>query len=182
MPCIEPTTHAPARARLGGALCALLLAGGCAQRPAPVPVTPAAATPAMPRHEAPGAARPAAAPTTPPVAAKALPKARSWDDYRQRFAQRVVEANPARSYLGPVPEPLLAIPVLEVDLFADGSIRHIDVLRHPTQARDTVALAIEAVRRAAPFGEVAHLPKPWRITETFLFDDERRFKPRTLDR
>jgi hypothetical protein len=37
------------------------------------------------------------------------------------------------------------------------------------------------VQRAAPFGSVAHLPRPWRYTETFLFDNQRRFKPRTLD-
>jgi outer membrane biosynthesis protein TonB len=76
---------------------------------------------------------------------------------------------------------LLAIPVLEVELNADGSVRRIDVLRHPKQALDTTQLAIDAVRRAAPFGSVARLPRPWKFTETFLFDDARRFKPRTLD-
>ena len=30
-------------------------------------------------------------------------------------------------------------------------------------------------------GPVAHLPKPWKFAEVFLFNDERRFKPRTLD-
>jgi protein TonB len=44
-----------------------------------------------------------------------------------------------------------------------------------------VQLAINAVRRAAPFPSVGHLPKPWRFTEVFLFDERRRFKPRTLD-
>ncbi|MEI2676605.1 MAG: hypothetical protein V9G29_01315 [Burkholderiaceae bacterium] len=68
-----------------------------------------------------------------------------------------------------------------VDLNADGSIRHIDVLRYPRQAKDTTQIAIDAVRRAAPFGDVSHLPRPWRFTETFLFNDDRRFKPRTLD-
>ncbi len=81
----------------------------------------------------------------------------------------------------PVPETLLAIPVLEIELNADGSIRAIDVLRHPRQARDTTQLAIDAVRRAAPFGSVARLPRPWKFAETFLFDDDRRFKPRTLE-
>jgi hypothetical protein len=37
------------------------------------------------------------------------------------------------------------------------------------------------VRRAGPFGSVAHLPKPWRFPETFLFRDDRRFKPRSLE-
>jgi hypothetical protein len=40
---------------------------------------------------------------------------------------------------------------------------------------------MDAVRRAAPFGDVSRLPRPWRFAEVFLFDDERRFKPRTLD-
>ena len=57
----------------------------------------------------------------------------------------------------------------------------IDVLRQPRQARDTTQLAIDAVRRAAPFGSVARLPRPWKFSETFLFNDDRRFKPRTLD-
>ena len=38
-----------------------------------------------------------------------------------------------------------------------------------------------AVHRAAPFGDVSRLPRPWKFVETFLFDDDRRFKPRTLD-
>jgi len=28
---------------------------------------------------------------------------------------------------------------------------------------------------------VSHLPRPWKFIETFLFDDDRKFKPRTLD-
>ena len=42
-------------------------------------------------------------------------------------------------------------------------------------------MAVAAVRRAAPFGDVSRLPKPWKFVEVFLFDDDRRFKPRTLD-
>jgi hypothetical protein len=80
-----------------------------------------------------------------------------------------------------VPDVLLAIPVLEVELNADGSIRRIDVLRKPGQAPDTLQLAIDAMRRAAPFGDVSRLPRPWKFSETFLFNDDRKFKPRTLD-
>lgn len=96
-------------------------------------------------------------------------------------AQRMVDANRSGTYVGKVPEPLLAIPVLDIELNADGSVRRIVVKRTPTQARDTIELAIQAVHRAAPFGEVSHLPKPWTFSEVFLFDDDRRFKPRTLD-
>jgi hypothetical protein len=44
-----------------------------------------------------------------------------------------------------------------------------------------VQLAIDAVRRAAPFGDVSRIGKPWKFIETFLFRDDRKFKPRTLD-
>jgi hypothetical protein len=106
---------------------------------------------------------------------------RNWTDVREQAAKRIVDANPHATYTGVVPEALLAIPVLEVELNGDGSVRRILVLRHPRQATDTVQLAADAVRRAAPFGDVSRLPKPWRFTETFLFDDDRRFKPRSLD-
>jgi hypothetical protein len=122
-----------------------------------------------------GARLPAVAPLQP------LPRARNWDEFRLLAARRMVALNPDQVYHGPVPEPLLAIPVLEVELNADGSVRHIAVTRQPSQARDTVALAMAAIKRAAPFSAVAHLPRPWKFTEVFLFDDERRFKPRSLD-
>jgi len=102
-------------------------------------------------------------------------------ELRLQAAHRLVAADPERSYTGPAPDPLLAIPVLEVELNADGSVRKIVVLRQPREARDTTQLAIDAVRKAAPYGDVSRLPKPWRFSETFLFDDERRFKPRTLE-
>jgi hypothetical protein len=69
-----------------------------------------------------------------------------------------------------------------MELNADGSIRKIEVLREPRQAKETLKIAVDAVRRAAPFGDVSRLPRPWKFAETFLFDDSRKFKPRTLDR
>lgn len=106
--------------------------------------------------------------------------ARNWDEFKLLAARRLVQANPA-TYIGKPPEPLLAIPVLEVELNRDGTVRRIDVLRRPGQAPDTVQLAIDAVHRAAPFSDVSRLPRPWKFSEVFLFDDNRRFKPRTLD-
>jgi hypothetical protein len=106
---------------------------------------------------------------------------RNWTELRAQAARRLVAANPEMTYTGAVPDILLAIPVLEVELNGDGSVRRIDVLRHPRQATDTVKLATDAVHRAAPFGDVSRLPKPWRFTETFLFNEDRKFKPRTLD-
>lgn len=159
-------------------------------RPAPTATAPPAGIPLpgaqAPASPAPGSTAPAGAPVvaTPSVAPAALPPAgrvRTWEEYRLQAARRLVAAHPGGTYMGPVPEPLLAIPVLEVELHADGRVREIRVLRQPGQARDTVQLAIAAVHRAAPFGPVEHLPRPWRFTEAFLFDDARRFKPRILD-
>jgi hypothetical protein len=104
-----------------------------------------------------------------------------WAAYRLQAALRMVAAHPDTSYMGEPPEPLLGIPVLEVQLNADGSVRHIKVLREPVEAKECTQLAIDVVLRAAPYGDVTRLPKPWRFVETFLFDDEHRFKPRTLD-
>jgi hypothetical protein len=165
---------------------ALLLLGGCApMRPTserapstvvPVP-TPQGPVQPTPMHPTPGdaAASKARRELPSPVAA------RTWDDFRKQAALRLVAATPDGSYIGEVVEPLLAIPVLEVELNGDGSVHSVTVLRHPRQARDTEQLAIDAVRRAAPFGDMRHLKKPWKFVEVFLFDDERRFKPRTLD-
>ena len=140
----------------------------------------------------PATAPPAAATAPPTVAAAsqgaarralAAPRAgRSWIEVRQQAAERLVAANPDTTYLGRVPDQLLAIPVLEVELNGDGSVRRIEILREPREAKDTLKIAIEAIRRAAPFGDVSRLPRPWKFTETFLFDDARKFKPRTLDR
>jgi len=167
-------------------LAGLLLCAGCSQTQPPPP-----APPPLPAAEAPPAAVAAPATATarpPPLQAQPRPTvpppwrhARDWDDFRQQAARRLLALNPEAVYHGPVPEPLLAIPVLEIELNADGSVRRIQVLRRPGQAVDTVQLAMAAVQRAAPFGPVAHLPRPWRFTETFLFDAQRRFKPRTLD-
>ncbi len=103
------------------------------------------------------------------------------DQLRVLFAQRLVAAHPDTSYMTPAPDRLLAIPVLEVELNANGSVRRIVVLRKPTTGSAATALAIAAVRRAAPYGDVSRLPRPWKVVETFLFDDQMRFKPRTLD-
>jgi hypothetical protein len=143
--------------------------GGDVRRAAP----PQAAAPAIV----------AAAPAGETKRALPAPKAgRNWAEVRQQAAERLVAANPDITYLGRVPDQLLGIPVLEVELHGDGSIRRIEILREPREAKDTIKIAVDAVRRAAPFGDVSRLPKPWKFTETFLFDDSRKFKPRTLDR
>jgi hypothetical protein len=147
-----------------------------APAPTPPPVVVAPAHPQAPPDASP--ARPAAPrylrlppPQTPRNAA----------ELKVLAAMRLVAAHPDTSYMGRPPEPLLAIPVLEVELHADGSVRAIKVLREPREAKDTIRLATDAVHRAAPYGDVSRLPRPWKFVEVFLFDDERRFKPATLD-
>ena len=142
------------------------------------PAAPAA-TPQVVRPATPAATT---ATTSSTSAALPAPSAmRNWNEVRAQAARRMVAANPNATYTGEVPEPLLAIPVLEVELHADGSMRRIEVMRKPSQALDTIKLATDAEYRAAPYGDVSRLPKPWRFTETFLFSDDRKFKPRTLD-
>lgn len=156
------------RALRRGALPALfgaVLLASCAAPPPPAPAP---------------VQRPSAAPA-PAAPVAAGPRARNWDDYSVQMARRIVAANPDNSFNGVVPQPLLAIPVIEIELNGDGSIRNLSVLRQPSQARDTTQLALDAVRRAAPFGDVSHLPRPWKLSEAFLFRDDRKFKPRALD-
>ncbi len=163
-----------------GCVLAWMAAGmvvGCGSSPSSlsetVPLVKPAAKPATPA--APAAVKPIGT-KLPPAAAS-----RTWVDFKRQAAQRMVAANPDGSYMG-APQPmLLAIPVLEIELNADGSVKHIDVMRRPSQAPETIQLAIDAVRRAAPYGDVSRLPKPWKFAEVFLFNDDKRFKPRTLD-
>jgi hypothetical protein len=150
------------------------------QPPAPLPPTPQA--PAAASHQVPSPSIPQApAPSARPLPPTSRAEYRNWDEFRLHAGRRLVQANPNGTFTGAVPQPLLAIPVLELELNADGSVRRIVVQRQPSQARDTVQLAIDAVQRAAPFGDVSHLPRPWKFSEVFLFRDDRRFKPRTLD-
>ena len=166
----------------------LLFLAACSSPRAPAPSPPAAPSPSAPQapqatsQQSPSPS-PASAPVVAPRALPPTPRAeyRNWDEFRLHAGRRLVQANPNGTFTGAVPEPLLAIPVLEVELNADGSVRRIVVQRQPGQARDTVQLAIDAVQRAAPFGDISHLPRPWRFSEVFLFRDDRRFKPRVLD-
>ncbi|MFN9193334.1 MAG: hypothetical protein ACK5V2_06490 [Pseudomonadota bacterium] len=108
---------------------------------------------------------------------------RAWQEFQRSAGRRLVAAHPHGTYTGRVPDVLFGIPVLETELNADGSVRSIRVLREPSNpaARDTVQLAMAAVRRAAPYGDMTHLARPWKWVEAVLFDEQRRFKPRALD-
>ena len=189
--------------RLTTVLAALLMAG-CASKQAPAPFpAPAPAAPAAPSAAASPAARPAtpAAPTPAPMpgtaAAAPVPAAppgmrivklppptpsRNMAEVRLQAARRLVAAHPDGTYMSTPRQPLLGIPVLKVTLNVDGSVNNILVLREPQEAKETIQRAIDAVRRAAPYGDLSRVPRPWEFVETFLFENNGRFKPMTLDR
>ncbi|KQW43817.1 hypothetical protein ASD88_14930 [Pelomonas sp. Root662] len=156
---------------------------GCGAAPrAPAPAPTPALTPAPVVAPAPAAPAPAPGVALPKPPGMPPPKpVRTHDELRRQAAQRLVMANPERSYMTPAPSHLLTVIVLEVEVKADGSVRKIDVVRPPRFGPETLQMAIDAVHRAAPYGDVRRMPAPWRFTETFLFDEHRRFKPRSLD-
>ena len=103
-----------------------------------------------------------------------------WDAYKRRAALKIIASSTGESFSGPVPEPLRAIPVLQVQLNRDGTVRDILVLRTPAVSPETIGMAQNAILRAAPFGPVGLLPPPWQFTETFLYDQDLRFALRSL--
>jgi hypothetical protein len=175
VPCTErdKAPRAPGRLRRMAAWLGLCALSACQ---APAPQT--ARAPSPPPAPAPA---PRVAQTPAPAPAPYMRPARTVDEYQRQIAARLIAANPKITYLTRAPDILLAIPVLELEVNADGSVRHIGVIRTPTQATDTIQIAIDAIRRAAPFGDATQVPKPWKFTEVFLFNDDRHFKPRVLD-
>ncbi|MES2422969.1 MAG: hypothetical protein V4562_00955 [Pseudomonadota bacterium] len=131
---------------------------------------------------------PPPAPATPPTTAEpvltlpdpALRPARTWDEYKVRAAKRVVQNNEAQMFTGKLPDRLRSIPVLQVQLNRDGSVRNIVVLRTPRFSPETIKMATAAVRKAAPFEPVGNLPQPWQFNETFLYNDQLKFQLRSL--
>jgi hypothetical protein len=105
---------------------------------------------------------------------------RTWGEYKLRAAQRIHDTSGGETFSGPLPDPLQSIPVLQVQLNRDGSVRNIVVLRTPGQSPETAQMAMRAVRRAAPFEPVGHLPRPWQFNETFLYNASMKFQLRTL--
>ena len=188
MPCTDdnPCNSGPAWARWAARVGLSLLLAGCGSPLQKPPQPGGQAELARPGPQQPQPPQPGRGDNAPPATkpAHALPPPEpvsSHEALRRQAALRLVAANPERSYMGEVPAVLLAIPVLEIELYKDGRVKQIHILRKPGQALDTIELAIAAVHRAAPFGDVSQLPRPWKFNEVFLFNDERRFKPRTLD-
>ncbi len=164
----DVSPRSPGRLRAIAAWLGLCAISAC-QAPAPPPVARAPA----PSPRATPVLVPAPAPYTRPT--------HSVDEYKHQMGLRLIAANPAITYTKRAPDVLMGIPILEVEVNADGSVRHITVIRTPQEARDTVQIAIDATRRAAPFGDVSQVPKPWKFLQVFLFDYDGHFKPKVLD-
>jgi len=177
VPCTERDNASPAPGRLRRAaawlgLCALSACQTVSLEPtpAPKPATKPAPAPA-PRVV------PAPAPPTAPY----MRPARTVDEYKRQMGVRLIAANPGITYTKRAPDILMGIPILEVEVNADGTIRHINVIRTPAEAPETVPVAIEALKRAAPFGDASQVPRPWKFLQVFLFDYDGHFKPKVLD-
>lgn len=176
MPCVEDVKKALMAVGLVAGIGAVAWLTGCATNKPDAPSGTASSNPAAPAKPSPEADKPRST-----VGLSAPTRSRNWKEVRLQAARRLVTANPDITYMGKPPDLLRAIPVLTIELSGDGSIRRIEVMRYPSQDRETVDIAIKALRRAAPYGDVSHLPKPWRFNETFLFNNQHKFKPMTLD-
>jgi protein TonB len=151
-----------------GFVAALLLAG-CSAPSAP-PAAPAAAPLPRPAAPAPPAGKPE--------------RAQTEADWRRALAQHILTVNKDRVFEGRPPHPLKAVVVLDLEVGADGRIRHASVMRAPKHARELGPVAVRTVHAASP------LPAPprallgrgtsVRFTETWLFRDDDRFQIRTL--
>ncbi len=119
----------------------------------------------------------------PRVALQPAPTARTVADFQRMAARRMVDGSPRNSFLGKPPPMMWAVVIVETELNGDGSVRKVSVTRPPANpaAAATAQIAVEAVRRAAPYGDVSRLGNPMRWSEVFLFNEKNQFKPRTLD-
>lgn len=151
--------------RLGALVFAMgLAASASAQNQAPAKAPPAKGKPA------------AAAPAAP-----AVPK--NIDEFKKIAARKMLAANPDVTYSGKPQAMNFGIPILEIELNDDATVKNISVVRPPANeaAASTVDIAMEAIRKAAPYGDISKLPKPVKWTEVFLFNDQKKFKPRSLE-
>ena len=158
-------------------LATLLTLAGCAQRRSAPP--PEAAP-------APAPAAPAPAPASAPAAATPVPAvtsgARSVDEYKRDFANRVYQTSVAQVFSGTPPHLLRSIIVMSVALDSSGNVSDARVLRDNGD-QETVRAALDSVRRGAPY------PRPasrlvnrgrFEFIETWLFRDDGRFQLRSL--
>jgi protein TonB len=158
------------------ALCALVLAactpGQPPQRggPVAVPDTSGAAPSAAPA----AGATPSAAPP-----AKALSP---LDEYKQRAATRIVQANTPHVFDGEPPHLLKSVIVVVVNIDARGNVTASRIMRG-NGYRDLEQLALASVKRAAPFDAPPRSimrGSSFEMTETWLFRNDNKFQIRSI--
>jgi hypothetical protein len=133
------------------------------------------------QSEAPAPAKATAGPVVRRVKLPPAAPASNLAALRKQVAQRIVDTHPDETYTTKAPFNVLAAVSLLIELRPDGSVGSVQLLRRPSQAPETVDLAIDALRRAAPFGGVRGGRSSLTLTETFLFTHDGRFKPRSLE-
>jgi protein TonB len=157
--------------RLALPLLALALAACAPSTDKPAPTASEATAPAAPQ---------------PPVAAAApapAPRPLSpMDEYKQRVAARIVQANAPHVYQGEPPHLLKSVTVVVVTIDAKGNVTGSRILRG-NGYRNLEQAALASVKRAAPFdapprslmrGNVVE------ITETWLFRHDDKFQIRSI--
>jgi protein TonB len=127
------------------------------------------------------AGAPRTAPLSSSVPAPLVPPL-TLDGYKKAFAQQVARGSP-EVFTEPLPEMLKSVVVLEVTIGSDGRLLRVAV-RRSNGYKALENLAMESVRRAAPFA-----PPAWTVRrsdgtvnflETFLFRDDGRYQIRSL--
>jgi protein TonB len=126
-------------------------------------------------------------PATPPVAA-ASPSTRParpaspLDEYKQRAAARIVQANSAHVYDGEPPHLLKSVVVVVVNIDAKGNVAASRIMRGNGH-RDLEQLALASVKRAAPFDAPPRTlmrGSTLEVTETWLFRNDNKFQIRSI--
>ncbi len=104
------------------------------------------------------------------------------DGYKKEFARQVASASPD-VFDEPLPEMLKSVVVLDVTIGQDGRLVRVAV-RRSNGYKALEALAMDSVRRAAPFPapawSVRRADGTVNFLETFLFRGDGRFRIRSL--
>lgn len=128
-----------------------------------------------------------APPPVPAVAAEPVSAARTLDEYGSEVAKLLHDSNRQAVFEGRPPNPLRAVIVVYVEVDAGGILRTLHLYRAPPHSPELVDEVERAWRRLGPY-----LPRPQpalvngdgrlAFTQTWLFDDDGRFRLRALSR
>lgn len=117
-----------------------------------------------------------------PTTADGTSQADSADEYKMAVANRIVQINSIKVYIGRPQALLRSVVVVKYVVDANGSLVRSEVLRS-NRDRVTETTALSTLRGSAPFPKPsASLLKNGRIElmETWLFNNDGRFQLRTI--